>query len=458
MKKLILTILFLLLLPSILAIDLKIKKTGSNEVIIEELNQPATFDLRIENLGASGDFEFYNLLGFDMSPKKVNITNGETKDVQLKIYPRDDLNYRGFYTFEYFIKDQNGGQIPEKLTMNLINLKDAFETGSGEVLPEANSINIYISNKVNFNFNNMDVKFSSAFFDLEKNLSLNPYEKKSFEIMLNKDDFKKLTAGFYTLNANVEVDGEKAKVEGIIKFVEKDELTTTKNDYGFIINTQIIKKANEGNIVADSETVIKKNIISRLFTSFSPEPDVVERNGFVVYYNWNKKILPGESFEITVRTNWLFPLLIVFFIVVIVLMTKQYSKTHLVLRKKISFVSAKGGEFALKVSIFVDAKKHVERVNIIDRLPPLVKIYERFGGERPVRINEKSRKIEWEFPYLEAGEKRIVSYLIYSKVGVMGKFALPEAAAIYEVDGEINESSSNTAYFVAEQRKKDIED
>ncbi|GAI15113.1 unnamed protein product, partial [marine sediment metagenome] len=201
---------------------------------------------------------------------------------------------------------------------------------------------------------------------------------KTFNVEFNKEDFKELMAGFYTLNAEITTDEQKAEIEGVIKFVEKDILTTTKKDYGFIINTQIIEKVNEGNVIVKSETVIKKNIISRLFTSFSPEPDSVDRDAAKVYYTWSRQIKPGESLEVIVKTNWLFPLIIVILIIVIVVLARLYKTTNLVLRKRVTFVKAKGGEFALKVSIFAHAKKYIERVSIIDRLPPLVKVYERF--------------------------------------------------------------------------------
>jgi len=49
---------------------------------------------------------------------------------------------------------------------------------------------------------------------------------------------------------------------------------------------------------------------------------------------------------------------------------------------------------------------------------------------------------------------RTLTYIIYSKVGVLGKFALPTATAVYEKDGEIHETESNKAFFIAEQLKK----
>ncbi len=456
MKKIFILLIALLVLPSVLAININVEKQSSNEVMIAGLKKPVVFELEITNFGVADNFEFYNLLGFSMFPVgTVFIAEFQTKDVQLKISPIGDFTHRGAYTFSYFIRSQDTSETKEELTFKIIDLKDAFEIGSGEVDSDSNSLEIYIHNKLNFDFGEINTKFSSAFFEFEESFSLGPNQRKDFHIELNKDDFKKLMAGFYTLNAEISVENEKANVEGIIKFVEKSLLTTTKNDYGFIINTQIVSKTNEGNVLAKSETVLKKNIISRLFTSFSPQPDIVERQGMTIFYTWNRGIKPDETLEIVVKTNWLFPLLVIFFIVTIVVLAKQYSKTNLVLRKKVSFVKAKGGEFALKVSIFVHAKKYVERISIIDRFPVLVKVYKEFGGEKPLRINEKNKRIEWEFEKLEAGETRMLSYIIYSKIGVLGKFALPTATAIYERDGEIHEAESNRAFFVAEQRKRE---
>ena len=324
--------------------------------------------------------------------------------------------------------------------------------------PESNSMQIYIHNRVNFDFGQMSASFSSPFFEVEEAFELGPNERKDFTVNLDREDFKKLKAGFYTLTADINVQDKTTSAEGTIRFLEKDILTITKRVYGFVIATQIIRKTNEGNVIAGSETVVKKNIISRLFTSFSPEPDNVERDGAVIYYTWTREISPGETIEIAVKTNWLLPFLIVVFIVVIVVLAKRYSTTSVILRKRISFVKTKGADFGLKVSIFVRARKYVERVNIIDRLPPLVEVYEKFGVEKPTRVNQKNRTLEWDIEKLEEGETRLLSYIIYSKVGVLGRFALPRTTAIYEREGNIREVESNKVFFVAEQRKREIED
>ena len=436
-----------------LAIDIQVEKTSQNEVLITDIDRPVLFNIQITNNGFSGFFEFYNLAGFSMNPNNVTINTGETKDVQLKISPIGKISQRGYYTIPYFIRATDTSEVEESLTFKIIELKEAFEIGSGDVDPKSQSIEIYIQNLENVDFGNVDVSFSSAFFNIAQTFNIDSRDKEQISVQLNQEDFKSLMAGFYTLNAQVTALGKETDVEGVIRFVEKDILTTTKKDYGLLINTQIISKTNEGNTIATSETVIRKNLISRLFTTFSPSPDIVDRQGFNVYYSWTREIKPGEAVEIEVKTNWLFPLLLVLLIVAVVALVKKYTGTYLILRKRVSFVRAKGGEFALKVSVIAKAKKHVERVNVVDRIPLMVTLHNKFAGEYPTRVDDKNRRIEWNFDKMEPGETRIASYIVYSKVGVVGKFALPTATAIFEREEQIHETESNRAFFIAEQRK-----
>jgi hypothetical protein len=444
----------LVLLPNILAINLLVEKVSQDEVLIADLESPfVVFDIKITNNIPSENFEFYNLAGFSMSPAKISLNAGETKEIQLSLAPIGKISQRGFYTIPYFIRAGDASEIKESLTFKIIELKEVFEVGSGDVDPESGSIEIFIKNLEDVDLGDVNVKFSSAFFNVEEDFVIGPRETKRVSVQLNQEDFKSLMAGFYTLEADVTALGKETSVEGVIKFVEKNILTTTKKDYGFLINTQIIEKTNEGNTITPSETLIKKNLISRLFTGFSPTPDIVERDGFAVYYSWTRDINPGETLEIEVKTNWLFPLILILFVVAIVVFVRRYTGTNLVLRKRVSFVRAKGGEFALKVSVSAHARHHVERVNLVDRLPLMVTLHDKFLGDYPTRVDAKNRRIEWNFEKMEAGEVRIVSYIIYSKIGIVGKFALPTATAIFEKDEKIQEVESNRAFFIAEQRK-----
>jgi hypothetical protein len=452
MKKIAILLALLLVLPSIFAIDLSVEQTSSDELMIIGVDEPTVFNLKITNNDLSDNFLFYTFFGGESTPTEtIPITNGQTKEIEFTVKPRSDLSQGGVVIFDLFVQGQDGTEQAIPLTINIKSLEDLFIIGSEEFDPESNSLEIYIKNTVNKNFENMQTTFKSPFFEREETISLIPYEKKNFNIQLNSEEFAEIVAGFYTLNAKVIFKDYEANIEGTIKFSEKDILETTEKKQGFMIRTNTITKENKGNTISNSEIILKKNIITRVFTTLNPTPDIIERKGLVIYYTWNAQVNPGETLEVVVTTNWFFPLIAIFLIVAIVVLTKKFSKTDLVLKKRVSFVKAKGGEFALKVSINLNSKKYVEKINLIDRLPPLVKVHERFGAEQPTRVDEATKRIEWNFEKLEPGEIRTVSYIIYSKIGVLGKFALPTATAIYEKEGNIQEAKSNKTFFIAEQ-------
>lgn len=453
MKKILFFILAFLLIPSVFAINIEVTKQSSKEIIVRNAENPAIFGVDVKNNGPDDDFMFYSFFGASFYPKgTVHINAGETKSIELQIYGLDQITKNEYLSFDYFIRSQDGTEQKQNLLLRIVELENAFEIKSEDLDPESNSLTISVMNKINFSFENIHAEFSSPFFELREEFSLAPLEEKEFSVKLNKEDFKKLSAGFYTLDSKIIFKNQEAEIESSIKFVEKEIIQTNEEDYGLIIRTKIIKKENNGNVATDSNIAVQKNIISRLVTTFNIQPDVVDRKGTLVYYSWNKKINPGEELEVSVRTNWVFPLIVLVLLIAIAVLIKIFSGRNLVVKKKIQFVRAKGGEFGLKVSLFLHAKKFVEKVNLIDRLPPLVKIYERFGGEIP-KVEENKKKLEWNFEKFEAEEKRMVSYIIYSKVGVLGKFAIPCATAIYEKDGKLKETQSNKVFFVSEQIK-----
>ena len=437
---------------SILA-NLTIQTNMTKDVMILNTNESIEAYLQITNDGQTDNFQIYNLLGFEISPKNIQINESETKKIHLKIKPIGDFKHQGSYTLTYFIGNKNYKK-EEKITFRSTDLANAFEIGMGEINSKSNHTNFYIHNKVNYSFEKLKIKINSPFFEFEKEFNLEPNKRKDFEINLNNKNFKNLPAGFYIATIEISSNKEEAEIEKTLKFNEENSLKTTNKNYGILINTQIIEKINDGNLVANPIITLEKNIFTRLFTNFSPEPDITERIDSRIIYTWKQKINPGKTLKITIKTNWLMPIISIFFIITLIILIKKYTKTGLIMKKRVSFVKTKGGEFALKVSIIIKALDYIEKINIIDKLPPFVKIHERFGGEYPHRIDEKNKRIEWSFDKLEKGENRIVSYIIYSKLGVLGKFALPSATAIYEQEGKISDCTSNRAFFISEKNKK----
>ena len=102
----ILLFLIVMIIPFSLALNLNVEKTSSNEVMIADLNKPATFNLEITNNGPADSIGFYNLIGFQMSPSdKIPLASGETKEITVEVSPIGAIKKRGEnYFFFFFLK------------------------------------------------------------------------------------------------------------------------------------------------------------------------------------------------------------------------------------------------------------------------------------------------------------------------------------------------------------------
>lgn len=455
---LIIFLILIILINLVSAINLQIEKRTISDVIIKEMDNPAVFEFSIKNLGGSDRFEIYSLVGVDISPKEAfDLNSGETKIIRVEVKASESVKKSsGYYTFVYKIKSSNTGTQEDKLTIRIVNLKDALWLGADNINPDSDKITVYLENKENFNFSSIEAEISSVFFNVKEKFSLPALERKLFAVNLDKEKLRTLLAGPYILTANIKVENITETLESTIKFLEKSGLLTKETREGILISRYEIEKRNEGNLITLAEINTRKDVFSRLFTTFSILPDKTERKGFFVSYSWQKELRPGETLKVIIKTNWLFPAIILIAVLLIIFFIQIYLTSDVILKKRINYVktkSTKGGEFALKVSINVKARRFVEKIEVLDKLPPIVKLYERYGTIAPDRIDEKNKRLAWNIESLNAGAETVLSYIIYSKIGVVGKFELPTATAVYEKQGKIKETSSNKVFFVNEPRK-----
>ena len=86
---------------------------------------------------------------------------------------------------------------------------------------------------------------------------------------------------------------------------------------------------------------------------------------------------------------------------------------------------------------------------LVDVLPNASILYEKFGN-KPDRVDHATRRLFWSIKSIRAGEERVISYVIYNKLRVLGRYQLPSASAVYSYKGLKEHSVSNMAYFVSE--------
>jgi len=451
MKSLYLFLLFVFLIST--ASALSVQKTALTDVIIPEFNQPARFSLKI-NTASAGNYNIYTLTDVKLMPTTSFILAEGTNNLDIYIYPTPQLDVRGFYTFGYTLKGPE--ELSDKLTIKITDLKDAIEINSDSNDLETGKINFYIRNKENTQLENVNVKLSSVFFkNLEKTISLDAYEKLEISVDVDKDKLKKILAGSYLVKAEFQTDKGKQILEGTIYLGEKKGIETQTDSSGILIRTKTITKVNIGNIQEIVNIKIKKNIFTRLFTTFNYEPDLVERKASTITYSWNKKLNPAEIIAIKAKTNYIYPILIIILAIILIKAFRHYTQTKIEVRKSISRVKTKSGQFALKIRLNVKAKKNIENVSIFDKIPAMLKVYNKFGTLKPTKFDTSNRRLQWDLGDLNAGEERVFNYIAYSKISVIGKFSLPSATAVFEKDNEIHETESNQVFYLSEQVRRE---
>ena len=439
----------------IYALDILASSEPVISTIINDADQPGVFDFRITNNDKTAIFELYTFERFNVQPKEFNLASGETKNIRFEFYPIDSMrNNVGYVKVPYFIREKNTSDIEKgEIVIKLVSFNSLFDVNPENINPDASSMIISFYNVEDISYDNVDISFSSPFFNKKEiSTSLKPYEKKDIQVPLNPPELKKLVSGTYTITTTYTVNGKTISIERPVKLLEKSGLSVNEDDSGFIIRKHKIEKKNEGNIPTVAEINVRKNIISRLFTTYSIEPVKAERNGFFVTYFWQKELSPDESLKVNVTTNWIFPLILLIAVGLIIYLFKVVSSNTLIMNKRISFVRTKTNDFALKITLKIKSKKFIEKVSVYDRLPGVAKLHENFGIP-PTKIDHERGKIQWDIPRMVEGEERVFTYIIYSKIKVVGKFELPSATAVFEREGKVQNSKSNKVFFINEPRE-----
>jgi hypothetical protein len=427
---------------------LEVTKEPISTLAIKDANLPALFKLSMKNLGSTESFNLYSVAGVDIKPNEsFTIESGETKEIVIEAYPTFPLKVSpDYYSFQYKIRGASSGTTEDDLAISIAYLKDAFNYYGEAINPTSSKAIIHFDNKYGGNLNNIHLELSSIFFSQSYDFSLNANEKKYFEVPLNERVLRESLAGPYIVQAKVKMGSVEGVTTAILKFEEQTGIQTTETKEGFLGRRQEIDKTNTGNVKTTVEIFASRNLISSLFTSTSVAAVSKDFSGFKVNYLFQKELAPGETLKVVIKTNWWILVGIILAIIIIWYVIDNYIRNKITMRKTVSFVRTKGGEFAIRVNLHVKARDFVERIKILDRLPPMVKVFEKYGIP-PEKIDERNRRLEWNIQALSKGEERTFSYIVYSKVGIVGRFELPQAEAIYEFNGKIKEASSNVTVF-----------
>ncbi len=445
-------------LPAGMAQALDIKSEEINSVVIAELNNPIKYSFSIKNTGDTDEFEIFSFAGISFSPNKFTINSGETKKIDVEgVFSDETLKKtRGEFLISYEIYSQKNKGTEGKIQVKIIELADLLDINIKDINPGDSEAEIKIINLEKIALEDLSVKIESPFFELEDEINLAQKEMLTIKAGINPEKSKKLVAGNYEADILISYSGKSAEKKTGFNYLEKEGLAVSEDSSGFLVRETTLKKTNVGNTEITAEIEKKKDILTRLFTTYNLKPDYSAKSGFFAEYRWSKELKPNESLIVIEKTNYTFPFILAVLVVLLVLSVKIFLETSLVVTKKISFVKTKGNELALRVRINVKAKRHVDKIQLIDKVPAIAKVYEKFPV-KPDKVDANTRRIFWNINSLNAGEERSFTYIIYSKIKIVGRFEIPQATAIYEKDGKTLKVTSNKAYFAAETSAREAD-
>lgn len=448
--------LFLLIfLAGLVSAELEISKEAVNDIVISELGNSALFNINIKNLGATDLFKLYTLIsGVDIEAEETIIEKNEEKTISVKVnFDKTILKNKDSFAFEYRIVGDKGGVTKDMLTARVYNFDKALSIKVDDIQVNQKEAQVIITNNINFSFPEITFNISSEFFDKNIIIPLMPYEEKVMNIDIDQDKLDKAAGGMYILTIGMESNESQSRTTSVFNLEETTSLKKDEGGRGIFFRTFTSKQVNEGNSKVIARASVTKDWFSKILTSTNIDPTDIKKEGIYTTLVFEKELLPGETFEVRVTTNYFIPVISIIIVIVAVWLYYVYVNRNLIMKKRIAFVKTKRGEFALKVMLNVKALRFVEKITILDTIPKMVKLYSKFGVVQPDRIDEINRRLEWDIESLNENEERIISYVIYTKLSIFGRFELPEAAVVYEKDGKIYETESNRVVAYYEQQE-----
>jgi hypothetical protein len=437
------TVIFGFLILSYAHAGFTIEKKAVNDVIATELTIPAKYDVTIHNEGPAYGFEFVTLVDATILPKEmINIPSGQSSTVPVSFLPNYRVKYNFYY--EYFVRDNFGNSIKDNLYVQILPLSQIVSIQvPKEIARNDVSLPIQIVNKENIDLGNVVVFVESDPITASTTIAVPANTAVTVNVPLGNTKLKVTEAGAYSIKVKLLLNNEyNYTLDQYSTLKEYSEITEeTKISRNFFGYVKTITRKNNGNI-KQLITVDYKyaNFIEKSFTSFNIEPNLRETSKST----WQKQLAPGETLTIIADTNYTIPIVIVIVLVIAVIAYIMFKKRKVIVSKKALRIRTKGGEFAVKIVLLLKniSNKEVSNLNLVDRLPLTTRLYEKFGSVRPDETDK--HRLTWRFPALLPGEEIVTSYIIYSKINMVGTIELPSAALNFTGDkGKKHSTTSN---------------
>jgi hypothetical protein len=334
-----------------------------------------------------------------------------------------------------------GGYIPTVLTSTSIEPE--------KIDPRENfKIRIVLNNQNILNYENLTVKVESNLFREELHVPLGPKEDKTVEVTKKIDSMTppqedRLVIAIFKDNRMV-VSPIVQKFE-IKEYLHQEELQEKRS---FL---KIMKgiKATSNN--PDYKGVIKipTTSLQSLLLSTSPRAETI-REEDKQYLIWNVRLGKDGTMTINATTNYR-PIVIMALAAIAALILYFLFRSPVVVRKSVANIGmSEGGISEAKVVVRVKNRSpaQITNIEVMDTLPNIAHVEKELaiGSMQPHAVLKHPKRgimLKWTIDTLEAGDERVLSYRMKSRLSILGEFNLPAATARCKVGNKVIISNSN---------------
>lgn len=451
MKKRILIFLFLFILLASSCFALDIENKAKKDAIFP--GEEATFALTILNNGNLAQDIEIKTLSYDWKliegEGTLYLPAGVSKTVQLAYQEKLPKN-PGFYDVSLIIKSDTE-RYEKSLSIEVINKTKLLyvQLENKEIDPRRPALfKIKIKNRYNFEPDPLTIKIESDLFRFTKEIEIAAESEK--ELILELDLDPNSLEGYHDLHITaITEEGEKYMDDIVpLKISKFDNIKEVSEQIsGFLSWGENITESNQGNTIAERAFTKQFSGFELLFTSFTPEPEIVESENKKLA-QWQYTLSPGEAKTFSYKTNYGTPLIILILVILVLALLYFTLRKPITVRKKVMALHSRQGKIAImKVLIYVKNKRNkpLKSVSLIDKVPKSIRRPTQFSQDKPkVSSLADGTRLLWSLS-LRPKQEKVISYRIESSIKVIGRIRLPKAIILVKTKNSRKVSKSNSA-------------
>ena len=437
-----------------------------DKIVVDEV---AAFDITIKNnLDASKDFiikkagyPFWDMYTKPIqNPITISVPSHSNQTFRLFVDPLY-ITSVDTYTLEIgVIRADSAEELRVPITVGIKSTEPliggyiptviALVSLSSESIDPREDLNIRVSlnNQNVINYTNLTLRVDSNLFREEIYFPLGPKEDKFVEVIKNFDDSASPQQDKLVVTV---LKDDRIIVNPIVRefeikeYVVQEQLPKESSFLKIRSKVNIFSNNHDYKGSIRAETTPFKN----LFTSTYPRAESV-KEGEKHYLVWQVRLDDKNAMTVNTTENYR-PLVVILVLGVIAIILYFLFRSPIVVRKSIANVGmSEGGISQAKVVVRVKNRSpsQITGIEVIDHVPHIAHVEKEvsIGSMQPHAIMQHPKRgvvIKWNVEVLEAGDERVLSYKMISRLPILGEFNLPSATARAKVGNKLILSNSN---------------